>query len=102
MTYVYRCILLPLRMLSIHCYDFSSYNAGLELSVDSCKSLVLACALFDGHINSQQACELARLENRYQVNIYQLIPPSFPGLPPHWVHVNIRKSSVVFCTLISL
>ena len=42
---------------------------GFELCVDSCKSLILSCALFDGMITSEQACDLARLETRYQVAV---------------------------------
>lgn len=40
--------------------------AGFELAVDSTKSLILSCALFEGRIDTQQACDLSRLETMYQ------------------------------------
>lgn len=45
----------------------ASLNAGFELAVDSTKSLVLPCALFEGVVDAQQACHLALLETLYQV-----------------------------------
>ena len=40
---------------------------GFEQAVDSCKSLLLTCALFEGQVSPQQASDLARLETRHQV-----------------------------------
>ena len=42
-------------------------HTGFEQAVDSCKSLLLTCALFEGQVSPQQASDLARLETRHQV-----------------------------------
>ena len=40
---------------------------GFEACVESCKSLVLTCALFEGKLSAEEAASLARLEVRFQV-----------------------------------
>ena len=48
-------------------------HTGFEQAVDSCKSLLLTCALFEGQVSPQQASDLARLETRHQVHNYMYI-----------------------------
>ena len=44
-------------------------DAGFELCVESSKSLILSCALFEGRITCSQTADLARLEVKFQVKI---------------------------------
>ena len=56
--------------------------------MDSSKSLVLSCALFESHITSEEACDLARLETRYQV---QFGPSNFCVL--YVLHLDLSKAA---------
>jgi ATP synthase F1 complex assembly factor 2 len=40
---------------------------GFNYALESCKSLILTCAMFNSKINPWEACNLSRLEARYQV-----------------------------------
>lgn len=40
---------------------------GFNYALESCKSSVITCALFDGEIDPKEASELSRLEVRHQV-----------------------------------
>lgn len=64
-------------------------SVGFKYALDSCSSLILACALHGGHIDSALASNLARLEVRHQVR-YGV---RFCGL---------NASSIVLCLPVSL
>lgn len=61
---------LPLGMLSPVIKFMRELNrwsfAGFDACVESCKSIVLTCALFEGRLSPEEVTKLARLETRFQ------------------------------------
>lgn len=60
------------------------FHTGFHFGLRSCKSLILTCALFEGHTDPLETCELSRLEVRHQVYVTliaftcQLYGPTLP------------------------
>ena len=44
--------------------------AGFEACVESCKSLMLTCGLFEGKLSVEEAANIASLEVRFQVTFF--------------------------------
>ncbi len=47
--------------------SLSLLHTGFVYCVESCKSVILSCAVLEGRITSDEACDLALLESRHQV-----------------------------------